>query len=442
MEFEVFRKKIRDAGVIGAGGAGFPTYGKIFQNGEAVIMNAAECEPLFKTDQNLLKKYAYEILKGFNETVESCGMKKGIISIKNTYRDAVQALESYLSFFPKLEIREMDDIYPLGDEVVLIYETVGVVIPQGRLPKEFGFLVINVETCLNIYRAIFENSPVVTTHLTVSGMVPMPLNFEVNIGSKVEEILDAAGIPMEKNPEYEIIIGGPLTGEIGNRETVVSKTTKGILLLPKDRKVAAFKGGNFHNTKKQAKSSCSQCRNCTDLCPRYLLGHGIEPHKIMNAIIYGGNYSNVTGAHACCQCNLCTLYSCHQELDPLRVIKEIKTALRNEKIGNFTENRGVSREREYRRISGKLLKQKLGLSKYDRDAENYPEIFGGKFLNISLHQGIGGHSLSVVKEGDHVFKNQVIGVTPEERLGTDLHSPVDGVVVGISEKQILIRVME
>lgn len=442
MEFELFRQKIREAGIVGAGGAGFPTYGKIFQGGKALIMNAAECEPLFKTDQNLLKKYPFEILKGFNETLESCRMERGIISIKKSYRDAIDAITPYLSFFPKIDILEIEDIYPLGDEVVLIYETMGMAIPQGRLPKEFGFLILNVETCLNIYRGIFEERPVTTTHLTLSGMVPQPLNFEVNIGTSVGEILDAAGVFRSNSGEYEIILGGALTGEIGSRESLVSKTTKGILLLPKDRKVAAFKLGNFHSTKKQAKSSCSQCRNCTDLCPRNLLGHGIEPHKIMNSIVYGGNYLEVTGAHACCHCNLCTLYACHQELDPLRAIREIKNALRNGKIPNHTENRGVAKERDYRRVSGKMLKQKLGLTKFDRDAGEYSGIFGGNTLNISLHQGIGVHSYSVVKEGEYISKNQIIGLTPEDKLGAYLHSPVEGVVLGVSEKQILIRVVE
>lgn len=437
MVFEKFKEKLREDGVVGAGGAGFPTYEKIFQKGKSIIMNAAECEPLFKVDQQLLRKYPYEILKGFNEVLETCEMESGILALKNSYVECITALNKYIDFFPKLEIIVLEDVYPLGDEVVLLYEITGVVIPQGKIPKDFGYLILNVETCYNIYKSIFEDIPVTTSHLTVSGMVKNPKNFEVKIGTSVDTILKKIEILSED--EYEIILGGPLTGEIGSRESIIGKTTKGILLLPKDKKVAAFKRANFHSAKKQAKSSCSQCRNCTDLCPRYLLGHGIEPHKIMNTIIYGGNYKEITGVHACCQCNLCTLYSCHQELDPLRIIKELKGILRDKNIGNMTEGRGVSKEREYRKLSGKMLKQKLGISKYDKEALDSGELEGGNILKISLHQGIGVHSLSRVKIGEIVHKNQIIGDFHPDKLGINLHSPVNGVVLEVDKKYILIK---
>ena len=167
MEISELSKILRENGVVGAGGAGFPTYGKLSDKAEIILMNCAECEPLLKLHRQLLFQKCREILKAFSLIRETLGAKEGIIGIKKGYVQTIEALEAVLPEFPGIRIHKLPGAYPMGDEVVLIYEATGRVVRPGGLPIEQGIAVFNVETLYNVYRAVFEHKPVTSKVVTI-----------------------------------------------------------------------------------------------------------------------------------------------------------------------------------------------------------------------------------------------------------------------------------
>ena len=151
MEIKELQDIIQQNGVVGAGGAGFPTYMKLTDKANTILMNCAECEPLLKLHRQLLEKHAYEIMKTFHMIQETVGASEAIIGIKKSYVQTIHALNQHIEEFPRVKIHLLDEVYPMGDEVVLIYETTGKVVRPGGLPIESGVAVFNVETVYNVY---------------------------------------------------------------------------------------------------------------------------------------------------------------------------------------------------------------------------------------------------------------------------------------------------
>lgn len=436
MNIEELKKILRDMGVVGAGGAGFPTYEKLYEGAKYLIMNAAECEPLFKVDQELMVNHTYKVLKGFSIIMETLNIPKGIIALKESYSESIKAIENSVKLFKNIEIKKLKDSYPLGDELVLIYESIGEVIPQGKIPRAKGVIVINVETSLNVYNAVEEKIPVTETYITVSGNISNPKSFKVPIGIKVKDILDYMNIILGERDR--ILIGGPMTGRVGNLETIVTKTTKGILIIPENKRVFTAQEENYLHLKKQAFSACSQCQMCTDLCPRYQLGYDIQPHKIMNTVVYGDDYLNLLGVFSCCECNLCTLYSCHQALNPMMIIRNFKDKLKKAGLKPLVKEVQPRKEREYRKVPGKGLKQRLGLVGMDKKAPLSIFKTDCEYFQIPLQQHIGSKSIPIVKLKEKVKIGEVLAKAGEG-LGVSIHSPVNGDVLEIAEKYILIK---
>ena len=160
MDCKDLSSMIKENGIVGAGGAGFPTYMKIDERAQIILLNCAECEPLLKLHRQLLEKYAQEILETFQLVADTVGAEQAIVGIKGEYKDTVAALNRCIHRFPKVSLQLLDSVYPMGDEVVLIYEATGRVVRPGGLPIEEGIAVFNVETIYNIYRAMKKNKPV------------------------------------------------------------------------------------------------------------------------------------------------------------------------------------------------------------------------------------------------------------------------------------------
>ena len=156
---------IKDAGIIGAGGAGFPTHVKLNAKVETVIVNGAECEPLLMVDQQLMDKKADEILYALNKVVDETNSNVGIIALKGKYKNAINSLNSKIKDYPKLQLFILENFYPAGDEQVLVYEVTKKIVPEGGIPLNVGVIVINVETLLNVYNAI-NGIPVTEKYLT------------------------------------------------------------------------------------------------------------------------------------------------------------------------------------------------------------------------------------------------------------------------------------
>ena len=232
MDMKELSRIMQQGGVVGAGGAGFPTYAKLNENADTIILNCAECEPLLRLHRQLLEKYAQEIVDTFHLIGEAVGAKEVIIGIKKAYTKTIDALNAVIGTYPEVRLGLLDEVYPAGDEVVLIYEVTKKVVRPGGLPIECGVAVFNVETVYNVYRAMNQNVPVVDKLVSVVAEVEHPVTVRVPIGTSIEETVSLAGAATTKNPVY--FIGGPMMGFIGSGSQPVTKTTNAVLVLPED----------------------------------------------------------------------------------------------------------------------------------------------------------------------------------------------------------------
>ncbi len=441
MELNNLSEIMRKAGVVGAGGAGFPSYAKLNMAADTIILNCAECEPLLKLHRQMLAKYALEIMETLEEIADTLEASRVIIAVKPAYTEAVNAVKANLSKFSKIKIGYLPEIYPAGDEVVTIYETTGRVVNPGALPITVGCIVYNVETIYNIYRAWKENAPVTHKYITIAGEVNNPCTLKAPIGITYGELINFAG--GESCDDTVIIAGGPMTGRIAAKSDVVTKTSNAVLVMPRNAYIVQKRVTPITISVKRAMAACCQCRMCTDLCSRNLLGHPIEPHKVMRAAA-SGNVSDgaaMIGTFSCSACGLCEMYACGQGLNPRSIISEIKGGLRANGImpPKGIEAKSVNSSREYRKVPMSRLIARLGLSKYDVDAPILDTDVKSESYRIMLSQSIGAPSVACVKLGDSVERGDELGVFDESKLGTSVHSPVDGKVSEITDKYIILK---
>ncbi|MFP4017092.1 MAG: 4Fe-4S dicluster domain-containing protein, partial [Halanaerobiales bacterium] len=356
MSAERIRDIVRNAGVVGAGGAGFPTHVKLDADVDTVIVNGAECEPLLRVDQELMAKERDRFLNGLEFVRESTGASQVIIALKSKYKDVIKKLEEAIPMHKNFSIYQLADFYPAGDEQQIVYDVTGKIVPEGGIPLMAGVVVINVETVINIDNAI-KGISVSDKYLTIGGAVKNPITVLVPIGTKIKDLLPlAGGISID---DYTLIDGGPMMGKVVSPDDVVGKTTKGILVLPGNHNIILNKTTPISSSVRRAMSTCCQCRACTDVCPRFLLGHSIEPHKIMRAINYGidTDSDTITKAMLCCECGVCDTWGCSMGLSPRNINIEIKKVLVK---GNYKNTHKGSPEethpmREYRKVPVKRL---------------------------------------------------------------------------------------
>lgn len=441
MDSKELARDLKTYGVTGAGGAGFPTYGKIDNRAKTIILNCAECEPLLKVHRQLLQKYAYEIMSTLKTMANAMGANEIIIAVKEAYTNTIESVKANLDSFMEITLKLLPEVYPMGDEVILIYETLGKKVPPGSIPIEIGVAVFNVETVLNIYNGLEKGEPVTSKYLTVAGEVSKPSTFKVPIGMKVEEVVQLAGGPVIKSPVY--FMGGPMTGSIVNSFDTVTKTTNAILVLPKDHGVIQKFNSNTSLDLKRAMSVCCQCEMCTELCPRYLLGNPITPHLFMRAATSGTtqDLEPFLQTMFCCSCGVCELYACPQGLSPRKLITEYKAGLRKKgiQIPKGIPSKDNHSLRDYRKVPMERLTARLGLKEYDVEANLVDNTIIPEIVKISLSQHIGAKAVSVVNVHDMVVKGQEIGASDGDKLSLPVHASITGEVIEVTENFIKIR---
>ncbi|MCT4509098.1 MAG: SLBB domain-containing protein [Tepidibacter sp.] len=438
---ENFIHLIKEAGIVGAGGAGFPTHIKLDAKAEYVIVNGAECEPLLKVDQQLMAQKSEEILIALNKIVHETGAKKGIIALKGKYKKALENLKKNITEYENSDLFKLNNFYPAGDEQVTVYEVLKRIVPEGGIPLNVGVIVINVETLLNVYKAI-ENTPVTDKYLTVTGEVHNPITLKVPIGISVLEAIELAG--STTIDEFEVIDGGPMMGKIiEDIHQLIKKNTKGLIVLPKNHSLLLSKARSIESMLKQARSSCCHCSLCTQACPRNLLGHKLHPDRLMRLASYSSTCdinTKATDAFLCSECGLCEKV-CIMGLQPWKLNNFLKGQLSSQGIKNPNKNipSKINTFREYRKFPVNKLKSRLEIEKYDLDApitnENIKDF---KRVVMDLSQHIGVKVEPVVKIGDQVHKGQLIGDILENKLGAKLHASIDGFIEDINEKSIVI----
>ncbi len=425
-------EKIKSAGVVGAGGGGFPSWAKLQIGAEVIIVNGAECEPLLRVDQQLMARYPREIAEAVKQLMNAVGARKGVLALKRKYKPARMALQTVLQEYPDIDMHILDDIYPAGDEHLLVYSVTGKVIPPGQLPVSVGAIVFNTETVLNIFAA-FTDTPVTHKFVTVTGAVDRPCTIKVPLGVSAAEMIKLAGGATVK--EYVIISGGPCMGRMVEASEPVTKTTKGLVLLPVDHQLVRLYRQDIAISLKKAMALCCQCQQCTDLCPRYLLGHPIRPHRVMRAAAHNlPDAAAVSRAVLCSECGVCDLYACPAGLTPRAVNRAIKRELqqREAKITNNEVGAGLHMSRQWRQIPAKRLLMRLGLEQYDAEAPLVIEEVRVKEVRLALKQHAGVPAEPLVGVGDKVKAGQQVGFVPADSLGASLHASIDGTVVAIS----------
>lgn len=440
MEMKELSLILKNAGVVGAGGAGFPSYAKLNDKADTIILNCAECEPLLKLHRQVLEYHADDIVFALDTVKKALDAQKVIIAIKPHYKEAIAAAEKAMKSYEGFSIGLLPEIYPAGDEVVTIYETTGRIVPPGQIPISVGCVVYNVETMFNAARAIKENAGVSYKYITVAGEVKNPSTLKVPLGMTYGEVVELCGGATIANPV--IFAGGPMTGKISSSVDVVTKTSNAILVLDENQYIIKKRTTPVTISLKRAMSACCSCMMCTDLCSRHLLGHPIEPHKFMRNVTSGvtSDTEPYLNTFFCSSCGLCEYYSCFQGLSPTTLIGNTKGKLRKAGVAipKDVEVKQVNPLREFRTVPISKLVRRLGLAKYDVECPINDELVKASSVKIMLSQSIGAPSVPCVKAGDKVVAGQAVANAPEG-LGVALHASISGTVESVTDTYIVIK---
>ena len=435
-------EQIAQAGVVGAGGAGFPTHVKLSGKADTVLINAAECEPLLHKDKEVLREFVQPVIAGLQIAMELVGAKQGKIGIKEKYHDVIELLRR--SVPPGVEVAELRDAYPAGDEFLLVYDVLKRVIPPGQIPLAVSAVVMNVETALNV--SLAGHQPVTEKYLTIAGAVARPVTLRVPLGVTLAQCVAAAGGATIGDANY--MVGGVMMGRIEeNHDALVDKTTGGVIVLSDDHTVIRRRRQDWKQIVRIGRSACDQCSFCTELCPRWLLGHPIEPHKAMRSLGFNlVGEANTIGTSFCCECNLCSLYSCPEDLDPKNVCTQNKRRLATEK--QRWENPPFLPDRADRHLNNRKapmsrLIQKLGLHAFRNEGPLDNTLLPASKVGIKLRQHIGAACEPVVSVGQRVAKGQLVGQPPQTggkpALGAPVHASIGGTVTAVADGVVWIE---
>ena len=435
---------VAEAGVVGAGGAGFPTHVKLSAKADTVLINAAECEPLLHKHKEVLRQYADDVIDGLAAGMALVGAARGVVGIKEKYRDVIDLLRPKLG--AGMDVAPLRDAYPAGDELILVYDVLGRVVPPGGIPLAVGAVVMNVETALGVARS--GRQPVTEKYLTVGGAVAEPVTLRVPIGITLAECVAAAGGPTVGDPNY--VVGGVMMGRLEeNHDALVDKTTGGVIVLPDDHVVVRRRRRDWQQVVRIGRSACDQCSFCTELCPRWLLGHPIEPHRAMRSLEFNlVGQSNVIGTTFCCECNLCSLYGCPEDLDPKEVCTQNKRRLAAE--NTRWESPPFDPQRPERHLANRKapmprLMAKLGLTRFRNVGPLDDTLLATGRVGIKLKQHVGAPCEPSVRVGQQVSKGQQVGRPPatngKPALGAPVHASIDGRVTAVGDGVVWIERM-
>ena len=429
---------VKSAGIVGAGGATFPTHVKINATVDTVIVNGAECEPLLRVDQQIMQYYPERVVDGVVKLMEQTGAPRGVIALKDHYTEAIAALNKVIADKPGVELHIMKSTYPAGDEQQIVYSVMKRVVPTGGLPLDVGAVVSNVSTLTDISRAM-EDKPVTDKYVTVGGAVNHPVTVQVPIGTSGEELIKAAGGLAVENCAF--IIGGPCMGRVSQTaDFPVTKTTGGLLAIPRIHPIFQKKSAELNL--KMVQAVCCQCSMCTQMCPRNALGLHVEPHKAMRSVAAGLNLlgENFNGIFSCCDCGICTYYACNFGLKPSKVMQTLKQGLMGSGVKPRKEVYGtVDGGLELKKLPVSRMISRLGISEYDVAAPMQMDILPVNTVKIPLKMHIGAPSTPVVQKGQQVQKGQLIADIPEKALGAKIHASITGTVTDITADAIEIR---
>ncbi|MGA2349311.1 MAG: 4Fe-4S dicluster domain-containing protein [Terracidiphilus sp.] len=415
--------RLEELGIVGAGGGGFPAAVKFKTRVSLLIANAAECEPLLHKDKELLLHHSEPFLRGMRIAMELVGANEGVIGIKDKYHEIIEALERVAP--PGVRVVPLPDCYPAGDEFILVHIVTGRVIPPGGLPKDVDAAVSNVETLMNIGL----DRPVTHKYLTVAGAVETPVTLRVPVGITIGEVIEAAGGATVD--DFGVLLGGVMMARpAASLDEPVTKTTGGIIVLPTSHSLITRHNAPWIHVERIGRSACDQCRFCTEFCPRFLLGHPIQPHRAMQSLGFATGADAMVATLYCCECNLCTMYACPEDLDPKTVCVQAKPLARERGLTFKGDPASITPHplAEFRRVPMRRLIAKLGLGEFNNTGPLVEHNFAPRKVKVLLKQHAGVAAIPVVKCGDRVSAGDLLAAPEQGKLGARVHASIDGVV--------------
>jgi len=441
MSIDKLRSIMQEHSIVGAGGAGFPSYAKLAEGAELLVINCAECEPLIYTDFMLMREKMPKIVGGAQIVMEELGIKHTYISIKE-HRGHLLGYTDGQALAENVTVKLLPNVYPMGDEINLIYETTGRVVKPGSIPISSGIIVFNGETVYNVWRAYNLKRPVVSDWFTIGGDIPERYVVKTPIGTRLKDIFDMLGISFNEET-HTLINGGPSMGKIDNLATaIVEKTSKSFLILPNTSRAVRNKKIALDDMLRRAASACCGCIRCTEMCPRHTLGYPLEPHKMIR--IANGNAAEdhpelIKSATLCCSCGICAEVCC-QEISPKDVILKFKGILAKNKMrfdAGSAEYK-VSEDRPYRMISSHKWEEMLGVRKFDTIPEFLFDKIRVNRVEIPMASHIGAKAIPVVKVGDVVEEAQLIAKAAPG-LSVPQYASISGTVVFVDDSTVIIE---
>ncbi|MCR4402683.1 MAG: SLBB domain-containing protein [Firmicutes bacterium] len=473
---------IEAAGVVGAGGAGFPTHVKLSTAVGTVIANGAECEPLLEADYAVMALEPARVLAGLEIAMAVTGATRGYVAVKEKRGAVLRVMDDLVKREKGISVCALDDVYPIGDEHVLVNEVTGRHVPEGGLPLEAGVVVNNVATLAAVADAV-DGRPVTSRYVTVAGAVARPVTARFPIGTSVADAIAFAGGPLTER--YRVILGGPIMGKLApDTAAVVTKVTGGIIVLPVDHPLVRTREADIGVIIRQARAACCQCMSCTETCPRHLLGHRIAPHLIMRAVTMwsasGPPPDTIASAWLCSECAVCATVGCPSGLSPVRVNQALKQSMARKGMKNPYHEKDISSHplRTARRVPSSRMVTRSGIASYvtgqgrglaeaaaeadgkagaragvragagdgtgarDRaggtgghssHTECVSQVFQPNRVDIPLLQHAGAPAVPCVRIGDEVREGQPIAEIPPGKLGARIHASISGRVTGIGD---------
>ncbi len=433
------KELMKEAGIVGAGGAGFPSYAKLAEGANILVINGAECEPLLYTDYILLLKEMPMVVAGIQSVLEEAKIPQALLCVKEHTAERLR-LKDGTRLGEKVVLKTLPDVYPMGDEISLIYEATGRVVRPGNLPITAGVIVYNVETMYNVAVMQKQGKPLTEKWVTIAGDIPEAIVVKVPVGTPVCELFERNGITVPAT--HVVLDGGPSMGKvIDEQKAVVSKTTKGLLILPDGCEAVRSKFIDGDKSVARAETACCQCTRCTDMCPRALLGYPLQPHKMVRTAKSAAEIlpEMVLTANLCCGCGICESLACSQGISPKAVINEYKALIAKNKmryVGKDEVEPAI--ERDYRMVPSMRWASLLGVAKYDKVAKYVGAQTDFSRVEIALRSHIGAPSVPTVQDGQRVSVGEKIA-TGGEGLSLPQYASMNGAVTVYQDKIIIER---